>query len=336
LVRVTVIIPLYNKGRYIERAVRSVLSQSMGDCEIIVIDDGSTDDGASKLARLEDGRLRILHQVNAGPGAARNRGLLEAKAPLVAFLDADDEYMAGYLEKVVGVLEANQNCAMCATAYIEGTDKKVCELPVNASSAPWRLPVDLTAMDTKKLVDTFLTPCVAGRRDVFLKLGGFYSRERCNYGEDTYLWIQVVLQHPVVRIAEPLVHYHSEASELGEGRMGGIPSKPILSDPGPLRQGCPPAYVTLLEKYLAYCALVTARRMLHAGELRHANELIKKFPLMRSFRREYTKLRLLDPLIGAMEPFTPASWRALFKLRWARSGLFNKSTTGEVVEGNPR
>src|SRR5512143_913149 len=91
--RVGVVIPLYNKGTLVRRALNSVLGQTFQNFEVVVVDDGSTDEGPDVVRECSDSRVRLIQQANAGPGAARNRGARETQAPLLAFLDADDEWM---------------------------------------------------------------------------------------------------------------------------------------------------------------------------------------------------------------------------------------------------
>src|SRR5688572_26009031 len=96
---VTVVVPLYNKQQYVTRALASIEKQTYQDFEVIIIDDGSTDCGAD-MARAfctHDARFRVVSQSNAGPGAARNRGIELARGRFVAFLDADDEWLPDYL-----------------------------------------------------------------------------------------------------------------------------------------------------------------------------------------------------------------------------------------------
>jgi GT2 family glycosyltransferase len=102
---VSVIVPVYNGARFIAEAVESIVAQEYGALEIIVVDDGSTDDTAAIVARL--GRdVRYVFQENAGPGAARNRGIRDASGDLMAFLDADDLWAAGSLRLLLnGLLE---------------------------------------------------------------------------------------------------------------------------------------------------------------------------------------------------------------------------------------
>jgi hypothetical protein len=103
---VSVIIPVYNGSRFITEAVESITSQEYGALEIIVVDDGSTDDSAEIVARL--GRdVRYVYQDNAGPGAARNRGIRDASGDLIAFLDADDLWAAGSVRLLLNRLIAH-------------------------------------------------------------------------------------------------------------------------------------------------------------------------------------------------------------------------------------
>ncbi|MHC5729153.1 MAG: glycosyltransferase family 2 protein, partial [Nostoc sp.] len=87
----SIIIPVYNASAYIEQSLASVFAQSYGDFEVIVVDDGSTDDTVDRVHKFcHHQSLRYVYQTNAGPAAARNTGLQLAKGELIAFLDADD------------------------------------------------------------------------------------------------------------------------------------------------------------------------------------------------------------------------------------------------------
>jgi glycosyltransferase involved in cell wall biosynthesis len=96
----SVVIPLYNKQRYIGRAVNSVLSQTYQDLELIVVNDGSTDGGPALARAYRDGRIRVIDQTNQGLSAARNRGIAETRGGLIAFLDADDEWLPEFLHTI--------------------------------------------------------------------------------------------------------------------------------------------------------------------------------------------------------------------------------------------
>jgi glycosyltransferase involved in cell wall biosynthesis len=115
-VAVSVIIPLHNSGRFVAETVASVLAQSRGDFEVVLVDDGSTDDTREVAARLleADGgrRLRLLRQANAGVAAARNRGVAESRGRYILPLDADDLVTPTMLEECAAVLDAEPGIAL--------------------------------------------------------------------------------------------------------------------------------------------------------------------------------------------------------------------------------
>lgn len=98
MIKYSVIIPLYNKGWRVKRAIDSVLRQERKDIEIVVVDDGSTDDSADYVKAYHDPRIRYVYKSNDGVSSARNRGLLESKGEWILFLDADDEILDGAIK----------------------------------------------------------------------------------------------------------------------------------------------------------------------------------------------------------------------------------------------
>jgi GT2 family glycosyltransferase len=104
---VSVIVPAYNVADYVAEALDSLLAQTMPAFEVIIIDDGSTDDTADRIAPyLVDPRFRLIRQSNGGLSAARNRGIADARAPYIAMLDSDDRYRPGYLEAMLARVQA--------------------------------------------------------------------------------------------------------------------------------------------------------------------------------------------------------------------------------------
>lgn len=98
---VSVVIPLYNKEPIIERTVNSVLSQPFKNFELIIVDDGSTDNSVAVVESIHDDHIRLIRQKNGGPGAARNTGANNARGEWILFLDADDELAEGALEHLM-------------------------------------------------------------------------------------------------------------------------------------------------------------------------------------------------------------------------------------------
>jgi glycosyltransferase involved in cell wall biosynthesis len=279
--RVSVIVPLYNKGPYIERALYSILAQSYTDFEVIVVDDGSTDDGRSRVRAFSDSRIRLLQQANAGPGAARNRGIAEARGELLAFLDADDAWMPDYLQTSVQMLDdGSAEVASVTSGYVE--------FPSGASSESlWRgrgltdgLHHLTTATPARLLVYmlAFMWPCsTVIRAKVVRQFGGFYGQDGCRYGEDALLFLKVLLNYPVRFSMAPHAHFHREASGLSSHYTKARPVEPFLLQPENVRAECPAQLRGVLEQFYKIRALKTACVLGYFGEWRQARTLINRF-----------------------------------------------------------
>ena len=288
--RISVIIPLFNKAPFIERALRSVAAQTFADFEIIVVDDGSTDGGLGIVEKFNDSRVRIVRQENAGPGAARNRGLREARAEFVAFLDADDEWLPEFLSASIGLLNQNPNAGAVTSGYAafpggESTEKiwrarglRDGLTRVNADSSPGSVTALLA----------YMTPCTTvARAETLRKLGGFYERDRCVYGEDAHLFLQVLLNEAVVVNLKPLARIHFEASGTAQTRRSVRPVEPFLNRPEEIGASCPAHLRGLLSRVLAIRAFKTACMLGYWGHWREARALVGRFRVGGSWRLPY-------------------------------------------------
>jgi GT2 family glycosyltransferase len=289
--RVSVIIPLFNKAPFIERALRSVAAQTFADLEIIVVDDGSTDGGLRIVEKFNDSRLHIVRQENAGPGAARNRGLQEARGEFIAFLDADDEWLPAYVtESLQSFDEPGAHAAAVVSGYFEhpgGLSRDEMwgrrglrdgEMRLSAATKP-SVAIALLA---------YMTPCTTvARTDTLRKLGGFYARDRCAYGEDAHLWLKLLLNESVIIRLKPLARIHFEASGATQTRRSVRPVEPFLRDPAEIKSTCPPHLRELLSRILAIRALKTACMLGYWGRWREARELVRRFRAPGRWRLPY-------------------------------------------------
>jgi peptidoglycan/LPS O-acetylase OafA/YrhL len=183
--RVSVIVPAHNAAAHVRTAVGSVLAQTWQDLELLVVDDGSTD-GTHKLLAGYGARLRVLRQANAGPAAARNHGLREARGEYVAFLDADDFWETEKLAAQVALLDANADVGFCSTAtrVVDGAGNVVALWPC--------LPPDIPLPDALFMNGAAISGSTSGvmaRRALLQQVGGFDAALRGF--EDPDLWTRL-------------------------------------------------------------------------------------------------------------------------------------------------
>jgi glycosyltransferase involved in cell wall biosynthesis len=276
---VSVVVPVYNKQRTVRRALRSVLAQTFQDFELVVVDDGSTDGSLGQVEGL-DSRIQIVRQANFGPGVARNRGVEGTTAPLVAFLDADDAWRPGYLAAANKALTEHPEAAGFAAAYDAGEMRHVQTarlLETIAASGVHRMPPDAHPRQVKDRVDSASVTCLTLRREIFNRYGGFFSREKSLYGEDTYLIAPVVISEPFYYSRELLVDVHFEDSELGFAMRGRHPMHPALAHPE-LRRNVPAAGRRALDGLLALYRHRYTQRLAREGNWSEIARLRRAFP----------------------------------------------------------
>lgn len=203
---VTVLIPAYNSADFICRSVQSALDQKDIDLEVLVIDDGSTDQTVELLKQIKDSRLRALPLgENKGVSYARNYGIKQSNGKYISFLDADDEYLPGRILKLVQPLEENPEIGMSwCYAYILHQDGS--KEPRNFKRESRRLFPGLL-WNMKQC-----TPATLCRKDLLLKLDGF--REDLICFEDRDMWIRMREAASDICIEEFLIYVHRRKSSV--------------------------------------------------------------------------------------------------------------------------
>ena len=185
--RFSVVIPLFNKQDSIARAVKSVLGQTYQDFELIVVDDGSTDNSLAVLNGNTDYRLNIISQENQGVSAARNRGVAESDSSYICFLDADDEWHPEFLSEINKLVQESLDCSLYCTVFNE-VDKKGIEI-IYSTHVPEKKNgvIDNFYCEYRESSRLIHSSSVCVNKKYFLKAGGF--PEGIRYGEDIYLWL---------------------------------------------------------------------------------------------------------------------------------------------------
>ncbi len=208
---VSVIIPTYNRAGVICRTIDNVLAQTHREIEIIVVDDGSTDDTQAVLSRYS-GQIRVISQSNTGPARARNRGIEVASGEFIAFQDSDDLWVPTNLERQVDLLKRSDQsvvCCLCNAIFrYEGrpefTSFQRAWLFPSCGEGVWTNVSDVLATRFVLFCQTVLI-----RREVLRRIGGF--DETLKYHEDYELPLRLALEGPWVFIREPLTIWQQGA-----------------------------------------------------------------------------------------------------------------------------
>jgi glycosyltransferase involved in cell wall biosynthesis len=302
----SVVIPLYNKREQIARAIRSVQDQRMPPHEIIVVDDGSTDGSDQIVESMKVPGLRLIRQKNAGPGAARNRGVEEASGELVAFLDADDCWCPAYLEESTRILDLNPKVCAVTSCYIDQ--------PNNVSRRnQWKRRgireglVRICPSNSPMLflyMVAYMTPCTTTIRiDTFRRYGGFHSKDGCRYAEDAMLWVKVLLNEDVYFQLTPLAEFHRESSDLST-RTRLRPLEPFLLDSGELEAVCRSDLRPLLHDFLRFRAYKSVAVLSYWGKWRDARSIMRQFASIEDWWRGAFWLAV----ISATPLASPVAW----------------------------
>lgn len=202
---VSVVIPVHQKGPYVQRALRSVFGQTMGRFEVIVIDDGSTDEAPQVLGEIADPRLVVHRQEKQGVSVARNCGIALAQAPWVAFLDADDEWLPEFLQSTLGIIESFPG----VTAVFSNLwDHQVGRPMLSRVACQGPIVRDYFATLIKNNGMGMSSSSVVVSKAHVLGCGGF--ADGVAHYEDMDLWARLAWSGEVAFCPQSLAVYHSE------------------------------------------------------------------------------------------------------------------------------
>ncbi len=203
---VSVVIAAYNAEKHIERAIRSVMAQTSQPREVLIVDDGSRDATAEVVRRFGRG-VKLIHQPNSGPGAARNRGAREASGEFLAFLDADDEFLPGMIEVLASALGRHSGVGAASAAYFYETCGVLQRRPAQGfvlGGAKQGIVPDYFDAARRSFMARVGATLV--RKQSFDAIGGF--REDIRFGEDIDLWTRLAGAQEWVFVDEPVMIYH--------------------------------------------------------------------------------------------------------------------------------
>ncbi|MBI4341877.1 MAG: glycosyltransferase [Candidatus Omnitrophica bacterium] len=209
---ISIVIPTHSRSAHLREAIEGVLAQTYPDWELLLVDDGSTDETASVIARYaaRDGRIRALHQAHRGISAARNVGMRRARGALIAFLDDDDRWLPGYLDAQVTFLGEHPECGWAFTfAYqIDGQGRRT------GAIVPHRCRTSLAHLLSWRSM--WLPSQTVVRRECLQAAGEF--DERIPVTQDRDLWIRLIYRYPVGQVPSVQVEYREHRGGISKNR----------------------------------------------------------------------------------------------------------------------
>lgn len=214
----SIVIPLYNKEKNILDTINTVLGQSFQDFEIVVVNDGSKDNGPEIVSNLSDSRIRIIHQENAGVSSARNTGVKESTGEYIALLDADDLWLENHLQNIHELIKKYPDFGLYACAYkirIEGAQDRsinVYGLPDDSDFVTIPNYFESVAYGDNLVCSSAV--CIPKKifieNDIWFPVGE-------KYGEDQYVWARVAVQFEIAycKIASAIYDQSAENNTIG-------------------------------------------------------------------------------------------------------------------------
>lgn len=280
----TVVIPLYNKERHIGRAIKSVLNQTYQKFEIIVIDDGSTDNSVNEVIKIKDkdDRIRLIKQENRGVSSARNRGIDSAKYDYIGFLDADDVWKPNFLESIKKLIEEYPKAGAYATAYEMKKENGKIIPSVNFYSfeEKWHGIIDDYFKYAIK-APLISASSVVIPKAVFNRIGKFPLGIK--RGEDRDMWRRIALNYNIAYSNEIcVIYFHDADNRACKNKLILQDSIVNYSEDILLQVKELGNYSYYFEEYMIKDIITKARCLIDENKNKEARKILKRY--------RYTKL----------------------------------------------
>ena len=305
--KVSVVLPAYNAIIYLPETMKSVLSQTFDDFEVIVVNDGSSDGTEQWVSQITDSRVKLISQKNQGLAVARNTGIAHASGKYIAFLDADDLWEPTKLEKQVCVLDSNPEAGLVYTwvGYIdeqgESTGRVV---KYQAEGDVWKILLE------RNIVECGSVAMV--RRSCFKAVGVFdWNLSFFNVNEDWDMWLRIAACYPFNVIKEPLTYYRQSSTSASKNWKAIEQSYHIVMEKA--FASAPPELLKLKQRSYGLANFCFAWKALQSNEraynaaIHFRSMALSYHPKLR-FSKEYFRLSLA---IAVMRWFGPKSYEKL-------------------------
>jgi len=210
--KISVVVPLYNKAAYVVEALESVMAQTYEAYEIIVVDDGSTDDSVNKIAAITGVSIRLIKQANAGVSVARNTGIKAATGDIITFLDADDRYLPGFLAAIAQLASDFPSASVFATAFHRFTTTSTQVSAPSSNAAHLHRGLVSNFYSSWSRSSFFCTDSV-GVRTVALRESNIVFPPGERLGEDQDVWFRLAERFPLAFDPAVLSEYRVDVAD---------------------------------------------------------------------------------------------------------------------------
>lgn len=304
--KVSVIIPAYNAMSYLPETIESVLQQTFTDLEILIVNDGSSDNIVEWASSLTDPRIKLISQTNQGVSAARNTALSKAKGEYIAFLDADDLWQQTKLEKQVQFLDNHPTVGLVATWMIltDEDNNPLSEVKIDFKQGNIR----------KEIIEISLIPCGSipmVRHVCFDKVGLFDSTLR--FGEDWEMWTRIAANYDFGLIKELLVYYRQHSKNSSKNSQEILPDFDRLIEK--MFSSASAELLPIKAKTYGRMNLYIAWKSLENKDFQGANNFcnraIKSYPQLQ-YTKNYIRLKILIFTKSKLNPDIYKKFRTMF------------------------
>ena len=310
MTKVSVIVPAYNAMKYLPESLDSILAQTYRDFEVIIVNDGSTDNVIEWASQLTDPRVKLVSQENQGSAKARNTGLSHARGKYIAFLDADDLWNPTKLAKQVEVLDQNSEDGLVYT-WLERINEQGISF-----GKPFKINLEgkIWAKLTEKNV--IAPSCAMIRRSCFEKVG-IFDAELQAFSEDWDMWLRIAACYSVRVIPEALCSYRECPTSVSKNWQAMAEGQAIVIER--TFASASSELMPLKQKSYGFAYLYVASRCLQSQQpnygiaFNYLQQAVAYYPHLK-FSREYFRLNLTARLIKWFGINTYQKWHEKFRL----------------------
>ncbi|AKG21004.1 glycosyltransferase family 2 protein [Calothrix sp. 336/3] len=285
--KVSVVIPAYNAMAHLPETLESILRQTFTDFEVLIINDGSSDQIIPWTKKITDSRVKLISQANQGVSVARNTGINYAQGDYVAFIDADDLWEATKLEQQVQYMETHPEVGLCHTWLFL----------INEQSQPTGrvLGTEITGNIWQQLLEKNVIACSSTfvRRNCFRDVGSFDRNLRV--AEDWDMWLRIAAKYPIGVIKEPLVSYRLHPQNKSKKYASRLEDLRLIIEKA--FQSVPFEQLHLRNRSYGHMNLCIAWKCLQSSDTHYKkakffqSQALAHYPQLR-FSREYIRLSL--------------------------------------------